>query len=221
MILIQVKDLVIGYNKALVNDSFSFEISEGDYVAIVGDNGAGKSTIIKTLLKFIKPFKGSVEYCNGLKSSTIGYLPQQTEISKDFPALVSEVILSGLQGKHFFHPFYTKNDKKELNRICSLLSIEDIKHERYQKLSGGQKQRVLLGRALLATDKILLLDEPVSGLDPDATINFYNLIKELNDRGITIITVTHDIEHGLSEANMIIHVSNHEVSIENKARTSK
>lgn len=220
MTLIQAKNLVIGYEKALT-ESFSFEIPEGDFVAIVGDNGAGKSTLIKTILKFIKPLKGTIDYCNGLKSTTIGYLPQQTEISKDFPALVSEVVLSGLQGKHFFHPFYTKNDKKELDRVCSLLAIDDIQHERYQKLSGGQKQRVLLARALLSTDKILLLDEPVSGLDPEATTNFYNLIHDLNDKGVTIITVTHDVEHGLSGANTIIHLSNHKVVIKPKTRTLK
>lgn len=200
------KELCIGYEgKALVNN-LDFEVSQGDYLCIVGENGAGKSTLLKTLLGLIQPLSGSISTADGLEKTEIGYLPQQTQVQRDFPATVREIVLSGFCGKNGIKPFYSKQQRKLADENIRRMALEDLTGRCYRELSGGQQQRVLLARALCATQKMLILDEPTAGLDPKVTSQLYQLISQLNNEGITVIMITHDIESSLRFATHILHI---------------
>lgn len=208
MELISCKDLSIGYDNHIVASDLSFCVSEGDYLCIVGENGAGKSTLMKTLLGLQKPISGKLAYENGLHQNEIGYLPQQTDIQRDFPASVKEVVLSGCLNARKFRPFYSKSDRQRCADNMALLGITGLRRTCYRELSGGQQQRVLLARALCATKKLLILDEPVAGLDPLVTAEMYAMIERLNkEEGITVVMVTHDVSASLKYATKILHVS--------------
>lgn len=205
-ILLECRKVVMGYDGAAVVNSVSFELERGDYLCIVGENGSGKSTLLKGILGLIPLRGGSVGFSDGLKRTDIGYLPQQTQAQRDFPATVREVVLSGcLNGSR--GPFYSSADRNLANKNMEKLSVTDIARRSYRELSGGQQQRVLLARALCAAKELLLLDEPVTGLDPVVTAEFYCLIKKLNrDSGIAVIIVSHDIECAVENANKILHL---------------
>lgn len=207
MALITCKDVCLGYDGQTVLQDVNFEVCRGDLLCIVGENGSGKSTLIKGLLGLKAPLSGSITLGDGLKHTEIGYLPQQTELQRDFPASVMEVVLSGrLNGMHG-RPFYSKADRAAALENLERMGIDDLKNQSYQALSGGQQQRVLLARALCATKKLLLLDEPVTGLDPVATGELYNLIKLINlCNNITVIMVTHDIEAALRYSTKVLHL---------------
>ena len=206
MALLTVKGLSVGYGSQVVAENISFEVNTGDYLCIVGENGSGKSTLMKTLLRLQKPVKGEILTGEGLKENEIGYLPQQTVVQKDFPASVREVVLSGCQGRDGFRPFYSSDDKKRAAENMEKMGITDLAGKCYRDLSGGQQQRVLLARALCATSKLLLLDEPVSGLDPKVTAEMYTLISELNKEKVTIIMISHDIGTAINYADHILHI---------------
>lgn len=207
MALIECRDLSLGYEGKTVVSNINFQVDSGDYLCIIGENGSGKSTLMKTLLGLKKPISGEIIMGDGLKSNEIGYLPQQTIVQKDFPASVKEIVRSGFLNKMGLRPFYTKEEKKIAYEKMEELGIIDFKNRCYRELSGGQQQRVLLARAMCATSKLLILDEPVAGLDPVVTRDMYELINELNKKGITIIMVSHDIEIALQYANSILYVS--------------
>ncbi len=202
------KNLKLGYENITLTEDLSFSVEKGDYLCIVGENGAGKSTLMRTLLRLQKPLSGTIEYGDDLKASKIGYLPQQTVVQKDFPASVFEVVLSGCQNSLGYHLFYSKADRKRASDNMARLGISDLAKWCYRDLSGGQQQRVLLARALCATEKMLLLDEPVAGLDPLVTGEMYELIKRLNDEGITVIMISHDIASSVRYAKHILHIGN-------------
>lgn len=172
--IFECENVTLGYENKIVTSNLSFTIDKGDYVCIVGENGTGKSTLVKTILGLIKPLEGKMN----LKEGKIGYLPQQTMIQKDFPASVWEVVLSGNLNNKRKIPFYTKADRQEAMKNMEKLGITNLKKTCYGELSGGQQQRVLLARALCAMSNVLILDEPVTGLDPTATKEMYELIKE-------------------------------------------
>ncbi|MBQ4604275.1 MAG: metal ABC transporter ATP-binding protein, partial [Clostridia bacterium] len=193
MALIKVSGVSLGYEgKAIVTD-LDFEVNKGDYICIVGENGSGKSTLMKTLLGQKNVVSGKIEFGDGLKQNEIGYLPQQTPVQKDFPASVKEIVYSGCLNGCGFRPFYSKEQKKRANETMEKLGISELASSCYRELSGGQQQRVLLARALCATKKLLVLDEPVAGLDPVVTKNLYRLISDINKEGATVIMVSHDI----------------------------
>lgn len=200
------RNLCIGYDNSVVVKNLNFDVCPGDYLAIVGENGAGKSTLIKTLLGLIKPISGKIFTGEGLKRKQIGYLPQQTVVQRDFPASVWEVVLSGCLSTMGFKPFYGKKEKETARRNIERMGLAGFEKRSYRELSGGQQQRVLLARALCATQKILLLDEPVSGLDPKVTAEMYELIESLNKEGTTIIMISHDIRSTVQYANKILHI---------------
>ena len=202
-------NLTLGYDGKIVRENVNFCVNEGDYLCIIGENGSGKSTLMKTILGLKSPMSGSIVYGDGLKEKEIGYLPQQTAIQKDFPASVYEIVLSGCLSKLGAKPFYTKEDKKEADYQINRLGLQSLKKRCYRELSGGQQQRVLLARALCATKKMILLDEPVSGLDPKVADDMYSLIEELNkNSGITVIMISHDIKSTLKYATHILHIGN-------------
>lgn len=206
MALLTVRDLSLGYDSVKVADGLNFSVNSGDYLCIVGENGSGKSTLMKTILHLQEPEGGEILFGDGLKANEIGYLPQQTAIQRDFPASVKEIVLSGCQGRMGFRPFYGKNEKKLADENMERMGVTEFKNRCYRELSGGQQQRVLLARALCATRKILLLDEPVAGLDPKVTIDMYEVIRSLNQSGITIIMISHDIAAAVRYASHILHM---------------
>jgi zinc transport system ATP-binding protein len=208
MALIMCKDVSLGYEGRIVTEHLSFEINKGDYLCIVGENGAGKSTLIKALLNLKSPVSGQIIADDGLKPTEIGYLPQQTVVQKDFPASVWEIVLSGCLNRCGLRPFYNREEKQLAMENMEKLGISNLSKRCYRELSGGQQQRVLLARALCATKKMLLLDEPVAGLDPKITVEMYELIDRLHKKdGITVVMVTHDIEASVKYATHILHVS--------------
>ena len=201
--------LSVGYDSKAVLTDLNFEVNEQDYLCIVGENGAGKSTLMKTILGLQKPVEGQIMVGDGLAQNEIGYLPQQKASQKDFPASVREIVLSGCQGRCGSRPFYNKEEKQLAEENIRKMQIDKLSKRCYRELSGGQQQRVLLARALCATQKMLLLDEPVSGLDPKVTAEMYRLIGELNHRdGITIIMISHDIAAAVKYASHILHIGN-------------
>ncbi|MBO5789794.1 MAG: metal ABC transporter ATP-binding protein [Clostridia bacterium] len=201
------RDLSLGYDSKIVVENLSFSVEKGDYLCIVGENGSGKSTLIKALLNLHAPLSGEILPGDGLTPSDIGYLPQQTNAQKDFPASVFEVVLSGCLSKRGWRPFYSAKEKAAAENAMAKLDILPLKKTPYRNLSGGQMQRVLLARALCATSKMLLLDEPVAGLDPLVTEELYALIDKLNrEEGITIVMISHDIAAATTYAKHILHV---------------
>ncbi|WP_313133190.1 metal ABC transporter ATP-binding protein [Anaerocolumna sp.] len=212
MALINCKDVSFAYEGNIAVSGLNFEVQKGDYLCVVGENGSGKSTLIKGLLRLKTPQSGSILMGNGLKSNEIGYLPQQTAAQKDFPASAYEVVLSGRLSGRGIQPFYSRTDKAVAEENIKRLDIENLRHKCYRELSGGQQQRVLLARALCATKKILLLDEPAAGLDPMVTQELYRIIAKINrEANITIIMVSHDIQSAVKYASHILHLKNKQV----------
>ena len=201
------QNLTVGYDGRTVLQGLNFEVNPGDYLCIVGENGSGKSTLMKTILGLQAPISGRILTGDGLRKNEIGYLPQQTQAQKDFPASVREIVLSGCQGRCGSRPFYSKEEKRLAEENIGKMGIGSLTKRCYRELSGGQQQRVLLARALCATRKMLLLDEPVSGLDPRVTAEMYGLIETLNrEEGITVMMISHDISAALKYASHILHI---------------
>lgn len=200
------ENVSLGYENRPILKDLSFTVNSGDYLCIVGENGSGKSTLMKTMLALTPPLAGCIRMEEGLTSTQIGYLPQQTQVQRDFPASVREVVLSGFQGRCGLRPFYTKAEKKAAQENMERMAISQFARKCYRELSGGQQQRVLLARALCATRKCLLLDEPVSGLDPRVTTEMYEIIRSLHAEGITVIMISHDIHAALEYATHILHI---------------
>ena len=200
------RDLTLGYDSGVLVKDLSFEVDKGDFLFIVGNNGSGKTTLMRTLLRLQQPLSGSISFGDGAKPVTIGYLPQQTDVQKDFPASVWEIVLSGCQNSASLRPIYSKAEKKTAQENMEKLGIANLKNTCYRELSGGQQQRVLLARALCAAKSIILLDEPVSGLDPGAAAQMYSLLQELNDEGMTVIMISHDVDAALIYASHILHI---------------
>lgn len=199
--------LSVGYEGKAVLQDLNFSVRSGDYLCIVGENGAGKSTLMKTILGLQPPIRGKVLTGDGLRPNEIGYLPQQTQVQKDFPASVWEIVLSGCQGRCGRRPFYRRAEKRLTEHTLEKLHIAPLARRCYRELSGGQQQRVLLARALCATRSMLLLDEPTAGLDPKATAELYQLIARLNHQdGITILMISHDLTAALDAASHILHI---------------
>ena len=207
MILVS-KNLVIGYENRVVLKDVNLEINEGDYVCLFGNNGAGKSTLVKTILGLIPKLKGEITFSKDISQRSIGYLPQHNDNLDNFPASVYEVVRSGCLNRIKNRPFYTKKEIQRTKEMLKILEIEDLENRSFSELSGGQKQKVLLARALCATDKVLILDEPFAGLDGATAKKLYTTLNKINkELGVTLIIVSHFIEDLLRHANKVIHLS--------------
>ncbi|MCL2227771.1 MAG: metal ABC transporter ATP-binding protein [Oscillospiraceae bacterium] len=212
MALIVCRDAAFAYEGKVVVEGLDFQVGSGDYLCIVGENGSGKTTLMKGLLGLMRPKSGAIEMGDGLKPTQIGYLPQQTSAQKDFPASVYEVVISGCLSSRGLRPFYSGRNHESASENMEKLGILPLKKKSFKELSGGQQQRVLLARALCATKKILLLDEPVSGLDPVVTTEFYQTVEALRrETGIAVIMISHDIRSGVEYASHILHLQNRQV----------
>ena len=206
MALLTVQNLSLGYDSRIIVENLHFSVDAGNYLCIVGENGSGKSTLMRTLLGLQEPVAVQILMSDGLTRNEIGYLPQQTLVQRDFPASVREIVLSGCQGRCGLRPFYNAEEKRLAAENMEKMGITALSRRCYRELSGGQQQRVLLARALCATRKLLLLDQPVSGLDPKVTAELYGLIAELNREGITIIMISHDIAAAVQYASHVLHI---------------
>lgn len=205
MFLLKCNKLTLGYNNKDILHSFDYGIHSGEYLCIIGRNGCGKTTFLRGLAGVLRPKSGKIELCDNLRRNQIGYLPQITIAQKDFPASVEEIVLSAFQGKSLLLPFYGKALRKHASECLELTRTENLRKESFRELSGGQKQRVLLARALCAAERLLLLDEPVTGLDPESSQNMYNIIKDLHEnKNMTIVMVTHDIDAARNNSTRIL-----------------
>ncbi|MEI3502538.1 MAG: ABC transporter ATP-binding protein [Anaerovoracaceae bacterium] len=199
------RSLSVGYDGKTVLHDIDFDINKGDYLCIVGENGTGKSTLMKTLLGLQPPLAGKIIRGYDMKTGGIGYLPQQTGIQRDFPASVREVVMSGCQGRCGIRPFYSRAEKQLVQRTMVKMEITHLSGKCYRELSGGQQQRTLLARALCASGDMLFLDEPVSGLDPGAADDMYSLVEHLNrEDGLTIVMISHDTAAAARYASHIL-----------------
>ncbi len=201
-----VKNLTLAYEGKAVVKGLSFEVNKGEYLCVVGENGSGKSTLIKSILGLIRPQSGEIGFGDRLKVGMIGYLPQHETAQSDFPASVKEVVMAAFAGKSLF-PIYSKSMKQTAVKNLELLGVDYLCDRPFRELSGGQQQRVLLARALCATENMLLLDEPVNGLDPAAANEMYSVIKRLNRNGMTVIMITHDVKNAVQNATNILHLN--------------
>ena len=199
------KDITVSYDGRTVLENINLEISKGDYLSIIGENGTGKSSFVKALLGLIRLNKGEIIFADGLEKDQIGYLPQQTVVQSDFPASVYEVVLSGCINRNGGNPFYTKEDRKLADDALKKINAFSLKKECFRELSGGQQQRVLIARALCATGQVLLLDEPTAALDPVVSNELYRAISHLNkDHKVTVILITHDLDAATKNSNKIL-----------------
>ena len=205
---IECRNLSLAYENHIVVSDLNFDVNAGEYICIVGENGSGKSTLVRALLGLKSPSSGSIRFGDGLSQNTIGYLPQQSSIQRDFPASVREIVLSGCRSSGF-SPIYSRRDHSIANENLERLGISDLAGHCYRELSGGQQQRVLLARCLCAARNLILLDEPTAGLDPTVTAEFYHLIAAINRDGMTVIMVSHDIPASLHYASHILHIARH------------
>ena len=207
MSLLVCKDVALGYEGKPILEGLSLSIQEGDYICIVGENGSGKSTLMKAMLNLRPPLRGEILMGEGTKQTQIGYLPQQTAVQKDFPGSVSEIVLSGCLNRCGMRPFYNRAEKRLAIENMQRMGIGALSRRCYRELSGGQQQRVLLARALCAASKLLMLDEPVTGLDPNAAAELYDIISRLNrEDGLTVIMISHDIGAATKYASHILHL---------------
>lgn len=207
MALIALKNVTVAFEGVNAVENVSFEVDRGDYLVLIGENGSGKTTLMRAMLGLVHPKSGTISYGDDLKKNQIGYFPQQTLTQRDFPASVEEVVLSGCVNRLGMRFFYSRRLIERAREKLELLDIASLAHKSYRTLSGGQQQRVLLARALCATDSLLLLDEPVTGLDPATTQEFYELIRSLNrEHGVSIVMVSHDLRGAMADATKVLEV---------------
>lgn len=205
-ILFSCRDAALGYEHRPLVEHLDFEVHRGDYICVVGENGSGKSTLLRSMLGLVEPLSGEI-HCPAQKKGGIGYLPQQTDSQRSFPATVEEVVLSGFLNRHKIHVIYSRAEKATALMNMGKLGVLELRKRCYRDLSGGQQQRVLLARALCAAESLLILDEPVTGLDPAATQELYRILRYLNEKeNIAIVMVTHDLAAALREAGTVMHI---------------
>ncbi len=204
MNLVESRNLRLGYGSRTVVSCPDFTVGAGDFLAIVGPNGSGKTTLIKSVAGLLAPLGGSLGIHNELAKGGIGYLPQWKDIQQDFPSSVREVVRSGCQALRGWRPFYTRQERQMAKRAMERFAITDLEKRSYRELSGGQRQRVLLARALCAPRSLLLLDEPTTGLDPDASVELHRLLGMVNAEGLAIMMVTHDLSPAMRLASHVL-----------------
>ena len=200
------RNAAFGYDGHIIVRDINFEVNRGDYLYITGENGSGKSTLLKGILRLIEPISGDISFSRELQSGGIGYIAQSEAAKKDFPASAWEIVLSGFTGAMGFRPLYSRREKEAALENMRRLHVDDLRGRCFRELSGGQQRRVLIARALCASEILLVLDEPAAGLDPSATARLYEVLEEIHKTGMTIISVTHDIQAADKYASRILNI---------------
>lgn len=198
--------LTLGYEGRTVAENLNFQVNHGDYLVIVGENGSGKSTLLKAILHLHAPLAGELSFGDGLDRASIGYLPQRSEVQSDFPASCYEVVLSGALSGCGLRPFYRRKEKKAALDAMKRLDVYDLRDRSFAELSGGQQQRVLLCRALCSANRMLVLDEPSSGLDAVSINELYRTVARLREEGVTVLMVSHDLSAVFSDVTHVLHI---------------
>ena len=204
--MLEIRGLSVRYGQIQALDRLDMRVEEGEIISVIGANGAGKSTLLKALVGIHQPKHGHILYDCDIKNGDIGYLPQQTVVRNDFPASVEEIVRSGCLGLLGKRPFLSSEEKMIADKNMSLLGISGLRKKSFRELSGGQRQRVLLAKALCCARKILVLDEPVTGLDPLVTADMYSILRTINDEGVTVVMVSHEIDDAVKQASKILHL---------------
>ena len=205
MALMELKSVTVAFEGHAAVENVCLKLERGEYTVMLGRNGSGKSTLMRAMLGLVRPKSGQILVGDGLRRDHIGYMPQQTQAQRDFPAAVEEVVRSGLINRMDRRMFYTAEEKARAFENMRLLGIEGLRKTSYAALSGGQQQRVLLARALCAADGLLMLDEPVSALDPEATEEFYGVLRMLHrERGMAILMISHDVRSAVRDADKVV-----------------
>lgn len=205
--LLSCEGLTLQYDQIVALEDVGFEVFEGERLVIAGENGSGKSTLLKGLLGLMPRARGKVHLGGGLTQKDIGYLPQQTELQRNFPASVMEVTISGCLAHKGLRPYYNRAERQRAREALEMVGMSSFEKHPYGALSGGQQQRVRLARALCAGTRLLLLDEPVTGLDPAITAELYRLLDTLHEEhGMAMVMVSHDIQSALEHADKVLHL---------------
>jgi len=207
MSLISCKNVKLGYKDKLVVDNLTIDIEKGDFLCILGPNGSGKTTFVRSIVGLTPTLDGYIEFSPSFDKRQIGYLPQQAAAQKDFPASAYEVVLSGCLNKCGLFPFYSARQKTRAFEIMKRFGIDRFASDCFRELSGGQQQRVLLARAICASSELLILDEPITGLDPQTISEMYSEIARLNQEGMTVIMISHDADEAIKYASKILYLS--------------
>ena len=202
--LLRCSGLSLGYGGRAVATGVNLSVGPGDGVCVVGENGTGKSTLLRTLLGLQPPLAGEIRFAPDLRPGDVGYLPQQDPAERDFPATAREVVLSGCQARRGFRPFFRRAERRMAADAMARLGADAFARRPYRELSGGQRQRVLLARALCAGRRLLVLDEPVTGLDPDAAAELYRVLAALRREGVAVLSATHDLPDGVADATRVL-----------------
>ncbi len=206
MAYITSEKITLSYESRPVATDIDFTVEAGDYLCIVGENGSGKSTLVKAILGLHPISAGRLTVSDDVKNAGIGYLPQHTPAQRDFPASVREIVRSGCMRRAGMHPFWRASDKKLADEAMERMGITHLAGTCYRELSGGQQQRVLLARAFCATGRLIVLDEPIAGLDPLAMTEMYRMIADLNREGVAVVMVSHDVSAAVNYADHILHI---------------
>ncbi len=206
MTLIKSEKLTLAYDATPVATDIDFTVESGDYLCIVGENGSGKSTLVKAILGLHPIAGGTLTVADEARRGGIGYLPQHTPAQRDFPASVREIVRSGCLRRAGMRPFWRADDRLLADEAMIRMGIEHLAGKCYRELSGGQQQRVLLARAFCATGPLIVLDEPIAGLDPLAMTEMYRMIADLNREGVAVVMVSHDVSAAVTYADHILHI---------------
>ncbi len=207
-ILLECRDLAVGYGGHVVAEGISLAVRPGEYWCVAGANGSGKSTLLRTMLGLLQPVAGTVTRNPALRGGDAGFLPQQSDVARDFPASVAEVVESGLVAGAGWRPFWRRQERLRARSMMARMGIAELANRSFRELSGGQQQRALLARALCAARRILFLDEPVAGLDAEATAEMYALVRRLNhEEGVAVVMVSHDLDTAGREASHVLHLA--------------
>ena len=205
--LIKAEDITLAYDGIPVTSGIDFVVRKGDYLCVVGENGSGKSTLVKAIVGLHPIAAGTLTLAPELRAGGIGYLPQHTPAQRDFPASVREIVRSGCTRRAGLRPFLRASEKKLADEAMERMGISHLSSRCYRELSGGQQQRVLLARAFCAAGDLIVLDEPIAGLDPLAMTEMYRMIADLNREGVAVVMVSHDVSAAVNYADHILHIS--------------
>lgn len=213
--IVDVQDVSFAYQDAPILQNITFQVSEGEFIGIIGPNGGGKTTLLKLLMGFLEPTSGAIQILGAAPSkmhAQLAYVPQVMRYDKQFPISVFELVLTGRLSNLPWYGRYKAQDKEAAENALDLVGLSHIKNAPFGTLSGGQAQRALIARALVSAPKLLLLDEPTASVDPKAEADIYSLLSKLRTK-MTILMVTHDLNTAIGQVDRVFCVQRQLISL--------